>query len=481
MIYPLLLLLSDFVALLAAFTLAYILRVQIDTRPLVQQIEATTFIKAFLLLIPFWLLVNGLLGLYTKTVYEKRLPELGRLAVASFIGILIIIGFDFVNDEALFPARLVPVYGLAAAFALQLLNRNILWLIRRKLFKYGFGVRGVMIIGSNQTTTKFAEQLDHTLSSGYEIKAIVGNKASLPKDFKGKHFSSLDEALAAIPKLGIHTVIQSELFEQPARNQKIFEAIRNHHLQYKFIPAMSEFYTGKNTTELLLGYPVISVHQTPLIGWGRVVKRLVDFIFTIILLVPALPIILVFAIVIKATDPSGPVIYRHRRVTRFGTEFYIYKLRSMFWRYSTGEKGKRKSDQEIFKEMGREDLIEEFEKKHKVENDPRVMPIGRFIRKSSIDELPQLFNVLRGNLSLVGPRAMTKHELSEYRHQAGGDVVLSVKSGITGLWQVSGRSNLSFEERIRLELFYVQNWSLWLDLKILLKTIGVVLKGSGAR
>lgn len=481
MIYPLLLLITDFVTLLAAFTVAYILRVQIDSRPLVQEIEAITFIKVFLLLIPFWLIVNALLGLYSRHIFEKRLPELGRLLVGSFIGILIVIGFDFTQDDSIFPARAVPIYAFIAAFILLALARNLLWIVRRKLFKFGIGVRNVLIIGSNTATTQLAEILMETRNSGYRIVGIIGNKNFLPRRWTGKHFSHIGDALDNLSKLGIHTIIQTELYESEKLNQRIFESIRNNHLQYKFIPSQSDFYTGKNTVEVLWGFPVISVHQTPLIGWGRIFKRMTDIFLAFLALLLVSPFIILVVIFQKIREPRAPIFYAQERVTRYGTKFKIFKFRTMIWKYSTGKNAPCKDDIDSLKKMGREDLIAEFLKTNKLANDPRVTKFGSFLRKTSIDELPQLINVLRGDLSLVGPRAVREFELKAFRDQAGGDVVLSVKSGVTGLWQVSGRSNLSLEERVRLELYYVQNWSLWLDIKILLKTVLVVLKGSGAR
>ena len=134
---------------------------------------------------------------------------------------------------------------------------------------------------------------------------------------------------------------------------------------------------------------------------------------------------------------------------------------------------------EEFREMGREDLAKEYEKNRKVINDPRITKFGAFLRATSIDELPQLFNVIKGELSLVGPRPILPQEVNMSKRRAA--LLHSVKSGVTGLWQVSGRSELSFDERIELELFYAQNWSFWLDIKILLKTVLVVLKQKGAK
>ncbi len=480
MLYPILLIVGDFVALLAAFTIAYILRVQVDTRPLVTDIPAFSFIKAFLTLIPFWLIINGFLGLYSKNVYEKRIPEISRLFVATFIGMLLVIGFDFFSNKDLFPARLIVVYALVLAFVLLVLERNVLWRFRRVAFKYGYGLRTVALIGNTTATKELAVLFRDAKSSGYNIRLIIGGQSAVPEGFAGKVANSLDQGLSMIRDLGINSIIQTEFYESEIKNQKILSATRENHLSYKFIPAQSDFYGGKNTVEVFNGFPMVSIHQTPLIGWGRVVKRLFDVAISLLALVVVIPAMIVFGLIIKISDPRGPIIFKHRRITRFGTPFNIYKLRSMYWRYSAGQPGARKTELEIFKELGREDLVEEFKENQKVADDPRIMPIGKFIRATSIDELPQFFNVIKGDLSLVGPRAIVKDELSKYKKFDGGGLITSVKSGITGLWQVSGRSELTYEERVRLDTFYVQNWSFWLDLRILLKTILVVIKKTGA-
>jgi len=144
-----------------------------------------------------------------------------------------------------------------------------------------------------------------------------------------------------------------------------------------------------------------------------------------------------------------------------------------------GSKYGKKDAAEEFRAMGREDLAREYEIHRKVENDPRITSFGNFLRKTSLDELPQLINVIKGDLSLVGPRPILPQEAKELQNKAA--LLHSVKSGVTGLWQVSGRSALSFEERLELEMFYAQNWSFWLDIKILFKTLGVVIRRRGAK
>jgi len=190
------------------------------------------------------------------------------------------------------------------------------------------------------------------------------------------------------------------------------------------------------------------------------------------LLIILSPLLLIVFIVKKIVDP-GPAFYISKRLSRFSEPIDLIKFRSMYAKY-----GSRDASEE-FREMGREDLAKEYEKNHKVENDPRITKFGNFLRKTSIDELPQIFNVIKGELSLVGPRPILPQESKMSRDRTA--LLHSVKSGVTGIWQVSGRSELSFEERIELELYYAQNWTFWLDIKILFKTIGVVLFRKGAK
>jgi undecaprenyl-phosphate galactose phosphotransferase len=217
---------------------------------------------------------------------------------------------------------------------------------------------------------------------------------------------------------------------------------------------------------------MISVYQTPLVGWGAIAKRIFDLIVSIILIALLSPVFLIIFVIKKIADP-GPAFYISKRLSRFSEPIDLIKFRSMSAKY-----GSRDASEE-FREMGREDLVKEYEKNRKVENDPRITRFGSFLRTWSLDELPQIFNVLKGDLSLVGPRPILPQE-AKLAH--GRTALLhSVKSGVTGMWQVSGRSELSFDERIELELFYAQNWTFWLDIKILFKTIAVVLRKKGAK
>ncbi len=477
LIYSFLLLLGDFAAIILAFVLAYIVRVQIDTRPLVQQIPARDFLMVFLTLAPFWLIIFGLLGLYNKDVYERRYREAGRLFVGSVIGIMGIITYDFISNRPIFPARLVPFYALAMGYGLLIAERIILRAIRELLFRYQIGVNRVLIVGNSPLTDELARILANTRGSGYEVVALCSSNPRLAHDLHIKHYQDIDVALHDIGKNAIHTVLQTEIYDDDDRNRHILETAQSNHVAYKFVPANHSLYSTNNRLELFHNFPVVAVHATPLVGWGRIGKRLFDIFGSIVGLIVASPILLLVGLLIKATDPRWPVFYRHKRVTRFGDEFEVFKLRSMYGKYSPGLGAAKNSEVNIFTSMGREDLVKEWQELHKVSDDPRIMWIGHFIRKTSIDELPQLWNVLRGELSLIGPRPVTKQELQRY--EDASSLFLSIKPGITGLWQVSGRNEISYAERIQLELYYVQNWSFLLDIKIIYRTLLVMLGGKG--
>jgi lipopolysaccharide/colanic/teichoic acid biosynthesis glycosyltransferase len=207
-------------------------------------------------------------------------------------------------------------------------------------------------------------------------------------------------------------------------------------------------------------------------------KRVIDLVGASLLLILLAPLFLVIGLAIKVSDPSAPVFYRHRRVGRGGRPIQVIKFRSMDNRFATGDGAPFATPVEAYAAMGRHDLCEEFAMSHKVTLDPRVTTIGRFLRRTSLDELPQIYSAFLGDLSLVGPRPITAEEV--HRWGDGADTLLAVKPGITGLWQVSGRSDVTFERRVELDLDYVRRWTIWMDVVILLKTIPAVLHRRGA-
>jgi exopolysaccharide biosynthesis polyprenyl glycosylphosphotransferase len=471
-LYSFILILIDALVLITTFILAYVARVRYDPRPLLHNIYAFDYLLAFVLIVPFWILIFAVIGLYLPSTYNRRLAEWAKIAIGTFLGILLVIGWEYVSDKTIFPARLVALYALIGAFVLIVIEREILRLIRSLMFRYGRGTKRVLLIGQSSATGDIAKSIADTKRSGYEVVAFAGPKKYLPDGFTAHHYSYVEDALKDLELNEITAIIQTDLYENAERNQKILSIAQESHIDYSFIPGEAEFYSGKNTVDVFLGYPMISVYQTPLVGWGAIVKRIFDFFVSLILLIIVSPFLLIILVIKKLVD-RGPAFYVSQRLSRFSEPIGLIKFRSMGAKYGS------KDAADEFREMGREDLAKEYEKFRKVENDPRITPFGHWLRATSIDELPQVFNVLKGDLSLVGPRPILPQEIKLARGRTA--LLHSVKSGVTGLWQVSGRSELNFDERIELELFYAQNWTFWLDIKILFKTLWVVLKGRGAK
>ena len=466
--YALLLIIGDFLALIAAFTVAYILRVKYDTRPLIEQIPSETYLYGFLAVLPLWILVHIAIGLYKREVYENRFKEFGRLILGSFLGMLVIIGYDFVIDDTLFPARLVAVYGFVLSLGFLVIFRAVARLIRSLFYAMGIGITNVLIVGETSDAESIIEELQHTKRSGHRIIGVVTDGRSDHKTFK-----TFSEAAQKLGPKKINSIIQAELFRNPELNDEIMVYAQSNHISYKFIPSNNELFVGNIEVELFRGTPVVTVHQTALIGWGSIVKRAFDILIGSVLVVITSPVMIVVALVQKLSSPSAPILLKQTRLTQFNREFIVYKFRTHKPEFNG------LSPEEAFRKMGEPGLAKAYRAGgDHIPNDPRISKFGHFLRITSVDELPQLLNVVKGDISLVGPRALVPEELKNYRQRHH---ILSIKSGVTGLAQVSGRRNISFEERRKLDLYYVQNWSFWLDITILLKTLRAVINGIGAK
>lgn len=459
--------------LAAVFFVAYYVRTQIDPRSLLYQVYKWEYVSGFAVIAPVWIVIFASLGLYSASVYNRRLVEWAKVALGAFVGVLLVIGWEYVTNVHIFPARLVAWYVLGGSIVAIIIVREIVRLTRTELYRYGHGVSRVLIVGNSAATRDIADEMSTTHKSGYQVVALAGPAKCVPHGLGIIHYTSVDSALKDIKKLRISTIIQTDLYDSEDRNHRILSAAQINHIQYNFIPGEPEFYTGQNTVDVFLGYPMITVSQTPLVGWGAIAKRVFDVVVSVVLLIPLSPILLVLAILQKIFNP-GPVLYLSKRLSQFSKPITLIKFRTMKDRPTA-----HLDAAEEFEAMGRPDLAKEYRRDHKVAHDPRITSFGNFLRKTSLDELPQIFNVLRGDLSLVGPRPILPQEVNFNRSRTA--LLHSVKSGVTGLWQVSGRSELSFEERIELELYYAQNWSFWLDIRILFKTIGVVIKKTGAK
>jgi exopolysaccharide biosynthesis polyprenyl glycosylphosphotransferase len=472
-IYNFCLIIADALAITLAFSAAYILRVTLSHTPISAAVHADTYLFIVASLLPFWILIFGLLGLYNSRVYDKRFSELGRLLIGTVVGMLFVISYAYVTNTVIFPARLVMLYSLALAFFFVLAERTLARGVRRSLFSYGFGINNVLLVGDTKTTQRLLDALSDTAVTGYRIIGVVGGVKHKLKHHEGfNDYTSFGEAISRLRGKPLHTIIQTELYAATPDNDEILTHAQENHVAYRFVPGNSELFVGKIEVDLFHTIPIIAVHQTALTGWGRVVKRLADLLFGGLVLVVASPFMVLIAVAVKLTS-SGPVFFRQTRLSRFDSPVRIFKFRTLKQKYSG------MTPEEAFAKMGQPELLKTYrEQGDSLARDPRITRVGRFLRRASLDELPQLFNVVRGDISLVGPRALVPEELEKAEQR---NTILSVKSGMTGLAQISGVRDLSFTERRKLDLYYVQNWSFWGDVVILVKTFWVVLFHKGTR
>jgi exopolysaccharide biosynthesis polyprenyl glycosylphosphotransferase len=296
--------------------------------------------------------------------------------------------------------------------------------------------------------------VDKKLSPGKNVMeglTVLGPVEALD-DIIAEH--QIEELILASSAISTHDKLL-EIFQRYGVDSKV---------NVRMSSGLYEIITTGLTVKEFAYVPMVCVNKVRLTGWDRLVKQLFDYFVTFPILVIALPLLAIIGIVIKLDSP-GPIIHRRRVMGVNGREFYAFKFRTM---YVDGDKILARHP----------DLQDELAKNHKLKNDPRVTKFGRIIRKFSLDELPQLINVISGQMSLVGPRMISPREMKKYSQW--GINLLTVKPGITGLWQVSGRSDISYEERVRLDMHYIRNWSIWLDLQLLWRTLPAVFLSQGA-
>ena len=462
------LLIGDAVALILSFAMAYFIRVHVDPRPYVFESQLLEFTWTIVFLVPIMLIILAALGLYKKSIFlgKSRFPERIRLVLAAVLSVAALIVYDFFVGENLFPVRVMAVTAVALCFVFLLIERIIVRFIVRQIFKSDYGTKRVVIIGNHKNTEYLADYITSRPESGYRLAGIVANRKYIPRDLKTHQYSSLKDALK---KARADVIFQTD----EKSTEYVYKQAILRHLLYYFVPSETALSSHFGELELIGNTPAVSVMATPLSGGYAVVKRLFDILFSLVgITVTAIPMAITW-LVLKLLDFKHSPIYADDRLTQYNRKFKCYKFRSMKSEYSglTAE--------EAFIKMGKPELIKKYRRDGDyLKNDPRITKIGHFIRKTSLDELPQLFNILKGDISLIGPRALLPGELRDYGDRS---LLLTVKSGLTGFAQVSGRRDISFEERRALDIYYVRNWSLVLDLSIFFKKIAIVFRREGAK
>lgn len=387
--------------------------------------------------------------------------EVFRLMRVSFTTFMITAGLLFLLKVSVIYSRAIIIVFFFGMFFLAWGNRLLKRLLFRWLAARKVLVKNVLIIGAGKVGKQLSDWIASSPSLGYNVVGFLDDFQN-GQEIKGK----LSDFRRVIYQYDVDEVFIS-IPSQRNFVQDLTRQLKNARVNIKIVPELYDLLTSKVALEQVQSIPFLEIARGQQDFWGWIVKRSIDIIFSLTGMVILAPVYLLLSILIKIDSP-GPVIFKQDRVGKDGKMFKIYKFRTMV----VNAEQKLKEDPVLYKKY--------MESNYKLEpkDDPRVTKLGRFLRETSLDELPQLWNVLKGEMSLVGPRPVVVEELKEYGEKAAD--FLSVKPGLTGYWQVSGRSRIGYPDRVDIELYYVYHQSLALDLKILLSTIVSVLKREGA-
>ena len=463
LVFGLALIIGDIIAILGAYSLAYILRVRLSDAPVVDFIPAWPYFFSLLALIPLIVLLFSLLGTYTTNGRVNKSVHLTRILIGALGAMLLLITVDYFSLEPIFPAKLVPLYGFIFSVGLILTIRGSLYLARRAWWQRDHRRKSVVIVGDSSVAQGITASVARK-HSGYRVLAVVG-------DGRLRHTTHSTFA-EAVKSKSPDVIIQVATSTNPTVNAELLQYALEHYVDFKFVPSDVNDFPDRVELELFMGdVPVLNIQQTKLIGWGRLAKRLFDLLVSTLALVVLSPLLLLIALLNRLI--LGKALFHQTRLTRGNQQFQLYKFQTV----RNDLNGL--SPEEAFEKIGRPELIKKYRNNGDyLADDPRYGAWARFLRKTSLDELPQLWNVVKGDISIVGPRALIPAELETFTDK---HLILNVRSGITGLAQISGRRDLPWEQRRKLDIYYVQNWSFSLDIQILLSTVWQVLTGRGAQ
>lgn len=400
--------------------------------------------------------------LYGSFRFRNFFQEAGTIAVINGVGILGVGAVLYIARLTDF-SRMVLGFFYVFSVGLVLAKRLVLRSILRHSRSLGYARRNLLVVGDGEFAERYIRYVKENVRYGYQLMGYVSSQAH--PEYGEARLGGYDDFSALLSGQRVDQVVFALSGTDMDRLGGMIAACGRYGAKASVIPQYNDFIPATPTVEAAGNLKLLNVRSTPDKGpiWAFV-KRAMDLTGAMVGLVLASPIMLVTAIAVKRCD-GGPAIFAQERVGKNGVHFKMYKFRSMY--------------------MDAEERLAELQKYNqvdgpafKMENDPRVTPVGSFIRKTSIDELPQLWNVLKGEMSIVGPRPPLPREVAQYTDWDWGR--LAVKPGLTCYWQVSGRSDVGFEDWMRLDLKYVEEQGFLTDMKILFKTVGVVLRGDGA-
>ncbi|HET9922402.1 MAG TPA: sugar transferase [Ktedonobacteraceae bacterium] len=403
-------------------------------------------------------------GLYKMRLTGSWFRQVWTIVSSSTIGLAFLITYYFVMQPTANSRLLAPFVWIAAIVLLSF-GRLVVSATMAILYRLGLAETRLLVVGSGRLGKMIMQHIAASPNLGYSIVGFLSDMDEPLNDFgRFKLLGTLEDLRLVILSMQVDEVIialPSNMHEQSIKSVRLCERLG---ASFKLIPDLHELSLSRIDMATIEGIPLLNIRQVSLNRWQQAVTRVVDVTLSLLMLTLGIPIWLCIALAIRIDSP-GEVVYRQTRIGQGGKLFRVYKFRSMY----------KNADQIVSRLMTQNEAQGPL---FKMKSDPRITPVGKFLRRTSIDEFPQLINVLRGEMSLVGPRPPLPQEVMQY--EGWQKARLDIKPGMTGLWQVRGRSDLSFDEGVLLDLYYISNWSLRLYFQILLRTIPAVLLRRGA-
>jgi len=462
------LIIVDLMMVSLGFLLAYVIRFEVGISLFYQNpgSQLDFYSRLVFLLAPAWIVVFRLFGLYDPKNLFGGMREYERVFNACMLGMMLIILFTFFDPTFIIARGWVVLSWLLVTLSVgvgRFMVRRTVQQLRTK----GRFLTTVLIVGANEEGQAIAEQLQANRKAGVWIAGFADDNLGPGSELLPglPVLGSVDSVATLARHYGIQEIIVSSTALSREKLLDFFQYFgTDNDITIRISSGLYELMTTGVEVQEIGNVPLLSVNKVRLTGVDVVLKRLLDMLVSTVMLLVAWPLMMVIVFAVKLDSP-GPVFYRRRVIGVGGGSFDALKFRTMYV----------DADERLARDP---ELRRQFEENYKLKDDPRVTRVGRFLRRVSLDELPQLFNVLWGQMSLVGPRMITSEERARYGKWRMN--LATVKPGITGLWQVSGRSDVSYQERVTLDMHYIRNYNIWLDLHLLWRTIPVVLKGHGA-
>ena len=440
------------VVICIAYVLAWIYKFLIlkDQRGL----TLAQYCVALIGIIPLYLMLYLACNLYTSKRVQGRRLEGGNIVKANTIGILIVMAAFFPLRDVIEPikyySRWMLAYFYVINIVLEIIARNLIRWCLRKIRRKGFNLRHLIFVGYSGAAEAFIDRILANPQWGYKISGILDDNKEPGYTYKGiAVLGSTDELEKILENNRLDEIALTLALREYYKLKRIVAICEKSGVHTKFVPDYNDIIPTRPYTEDLLGLPVVNIRHVPLTNsFNMICKRAMDIVGAIVAIIIFSPVMLVTAVLVKTTS-KGPLIYKQERVGLHNQTFQMYKFRSMEVQSAKSEK-----------------------RAWTVRDDPRVTKVGKVIRKTSIDELPQLFNILKGDMSLVGPRPERPFFVEKFREEIPRYMVKhQVRPGLTGWAQVNGyRGDTSIKKRIEYDLYYIENWTMGLDIKILFLT-----------